>query len=214
VVTIAGLTRVLKKRLGRAGFEKNTYNILNQLGRSSDSMETFLKDLLDGLAAESTQPNLSPTRLHEAVEEAINRHRGSIDKKGVSIHVAISESLPAVLADERRLLQVLDNLLVNAIRYMGPASNPAIHINAYEEGIFVVIRVSDNGRGIAKEFQKRIFDRFFRVPGSGVSGGTGLGLSIVKKIVESHGGRIWVESGEGRGSTFSFTLPKCQPAEE
>jgi signal transduction histidine kinase len=73
-----------------------------------------------------------------------------------------------------------------------------------------MIRISDNGIGIPAEYLGRIFDRFFRVPRSSSQAGTGLGLSIAKKIVESHGGRIWVESEQGRGTTFSFTLPKTK----
>jgi len=118
-----------------------------------------------------------------------------------------------VYADERRVRQVIDNILGNAIRHMGERLEPSIRIQVSENDGFVLTRISDNGIGIPEEYRHRIFDRFFRVPKPQPSGGTGLGLAIARKIIEKHGGRIWVESEEGQGATFLFTLPKCNPLE-
>jgi signal transduction histidine kinase len=104
---------------------------------------------------------------------------------------------------------VLDNLLGNAIRHMGERSDAEIRIQVENEEDCICTSVSDNGIGIPLEYQSRIFDRFFRVPDdSGAKTGTGLGLSIVKKIVEGHKGRVWVESEPGKGAKFLFALPK------
>ena len=91
---------------------------------------------------------------------------------------------------------------------MGEKSDPIIRIHIVEQsGGLVLTRISDNGIGIPEQYRERIFDRFFRVPHEDASRGTGLGLAIAKQIIQSHGGSIWVESEEGHGATFSFTLP-------
>ena len=118
-----------------------------------------------------------------------------------------------VLADENAMLQVLGNLLENAVKYSGGrAEPPRILLSATEDiespGL-VTFRVRDFGPGIASEHLPRIFERFYRVEKarSRATGGTGLGLSIARYLVEQHGGRIWAESSLGQGSTFVFTLP-------
>jgi len=110
-------------------------------------------------------------------------------------------------------MQVLDNLVVNAIRHMGNRADPTIRIRCTNDKGYVITSISDNGVGIPEEFHIRIFDRFFRGPPSTTKAGTGLGLYIAKKIVESHKGRIWVESREGMGATFFFTLPIFSPSD-
>ncbi len=98
--------------------------------------------------------------------------------------------------------------MINSVRHMGEKDHPMIRIQVLNDQDFVVTRVTDNGVGIPAQYLDKIFDRFFRVSRSGIQGGTGLGLSIAKKIVESHGGRIWVESEEGKGASFIFKLPR------
>jgi signal transduction histidine kinase len=112
-----------------------------------------------------------------------------------------------VRADRNRIIQILSNLLSNAYRYT-PAGG-AITLSVHAADSSIQVDVADTGIGIAEEDQERIFERFFRVdhPTVNQQPGTGLGLPIVKSLVEMHGGRIWVQSGVGQGSTFSFTLP-------
>jgi len=210
VLTIAGLARVLTNRIRKIDHGNDIQPILKQLAISSETMERFLRDLLDGLALEQSQPILEPLPLEDVIREVSDRHGQLISEKGITLQTQIPKDAILVLADRPRICQVLDNLLINAIRYMGDRSEPLIKIQVAEEQGFYVTSVSDNGKGIPQEYHESIFERFFRVAGPDKPEGTGLGLFIVRKIVQSHGGAIWVESEEGRGATFRFTLPKAE----
>ena len=114
--------------------------------------------------------------------------------------------MPSVYGDRLRLLEVYQNLIDNAVKFMGDQTSPRIEIGAQQHDGEVVCFVRDNGIGIASEYHEKVFGLFERL--DTVIDGTGIGLALVKRIVEVHGGRIWVESeGEGRGTTFWFTLP-------
>jgi light-regulated signal transduction histidine kinase (bacteriophytochrome) len=115
------------------------------------------------------------------------------------------DPLPVVMADEAQLIQLLQNLIGNSIKYRGQA-DPIIHISAVRDKDMWRISVKDNGIGIAPEYHEKIFEMFQRLNAGERKDGTGIGLAIAKKIVEKHGGRIWVESEEGEGATFIFTL--------
>jgi signal transduction histidine kinase len=207
IIAIAGLTRLLKKTLGGLAAISVTEKLLKQLEASSATAETFLKDLLDGLAAEAAVDERAPLHVETLIHEVTDQHKETLKERHIALEIEIPDSIPMVVGDLRRLKQVLENLIGNAIRYMGSTSEPRIRIQAGYGHDMVIISVSDNGIGVSAEFQQKIFERFFRAPSSGVSGGTGLGLPIVKKIVKHHGGAVWVESEEGMGSTFSFSLP-------
>jgi signal transduction histidine kinase len=115
-------------------------------------------------------------------------------------------NLPPVHADTRWMTQVIDNLVINAIKYSGKGS--VVKISGTDKGEAVVICVEDNGPGIPPDEQKLVFDKFYRGKASvGQVPGTGLGLAISKSVVEKHGGKIWVESKQGRGCRFCFALP-------
>jgi len=123
--------------------------------------------------------------------------------------VAISTDLPTVVGDRSRLLEVLQNLIDNAIKYMGPQSQPRIEIGVRCDGDEPVFYVADNGIGIEPAYHERIFGLFDQLDQK--VEGSGIGLSLVKRIVEVHGGRVWVESeGAGRGSAFCFTIHGLQ----
>ena len=123
-------------------------------------------------------------------------------------HIALNlePNLPLVYGDQQRLIEVLQNLIDNSIKFMGDQNNPQIEIgqNGEEQGKPVFF-VKDNGIGIAPEYHERVFGLFNRL--NPEVDGTGIGLALVKRIVEVHGGRIWVQSEAGQGSTFYFTLP-------
>ena len=128
----------------------------------------------------------------------------SLKNRGVSL--TIDENLPVVSGDHERLLQVMTNLLENAVKFMGDQEEPRVEIGARTEDAGPVFFVRDNGMGIRKEDQPKIFGLFERL-NPGIPG-TGIGLATVKRIIEAHGGKIWVESeGAGMGATFWFTLP-------
>jgi signal transduction histidine kinase len=117
------------------------------------------------------------------------------------------DPLPKVMADPLQLSQVLQNLISNAIKFHGD-EKPHIYISAEQKGKEWVFSVSDNGIGIPAEHSERIFEIFQRLHNKKEYPGTGIGLATCKKIVERHGGRIWVKSEPGKGSTFYFTIPE------
>jgi signal transduction histidine kinase len=142
-------------------------------------------------------------RVSDLVQDALGLVRGRLDQAGVV--VAVAEDLPVVRGDRGRLLLVLQNLLDNAVKFMGERRDPRIEIGCRREDARTVLYVRDNGIGIAPRHHDRVFGLFEKLDPA--SGGTGLGLALVRRIVETHQGRIWVESqGEGHGATFCFTL--------
>ncbi|HEX9136161.1 MAG TPA: ATP-binding protein [Nitrospirota bacterium] len=128
-------------------------------------------------------------------------------KHGITLDVTIDERLGEYVGDERKIKQILLNLLSNAVKFTPEGGRIGIHARQVDG--FVEISVTDSGIGIAPEDQARIFEEFRQVGGDYAhkKEGTGLGLTLAKKFVELHGGRIWVESEVGKGSTFIFTLP-------
>jgi two-component system, OmpR family, phosphate regulon sensor histidine kinase PhoR len=140
--------------------------------------------------------------------ESTERLRLFADRQGVTLRVAVAEPLPAVRGDAARLGQVMVNLLHNAVKFSPDGGDVSVSVAPATSE--VVVAIADHGVGIPRAAQARIFERFYKVDRArvrGETGGTGLGLAIARHIVEQHGGRIWVESAEGVGSTFSFSLP-------
>ena len=136
---------------------------------------------------------------------AAERLKSQADRAGLQMKLDIASGLPSVSADEARIEQVLVNLIHNAIKFTPPGGR--VNISARAEGDKLIVSVSDTGVGIPEDDLPRVFERFYKADRARAGGGTGLGLAIAKHVVEAHGGRIWVESVEGRGATFSFTLP-------
>jgi signal transduction histidine kinase len=134
---------------------------------------------------------------------AIDRMRTLAEAKRQILEVEIPSNLPTVAIDVQRIGQVVSNLVSNAIKFT--PQEGAIRVSARQRGHQIVLSVADTGPGIPQEHLSKIFDRFWRTPGT-MQKGSGLGLSIAKGIVEAHGGTIWAESA-GKGSSFFFTLP-------
>ncbi|UCD88110.1 MAG: GHKL domain-containing protein, partial [Desulfobacterales bacterium] len=133
-----------------------------------------------------------------------------LNEKGIELHVA--NNLPTICCDRDRVCQVFENLIVNAIKFIGDKKTPKIEIGYKERAKraeFHQFYVKDTGIGIAPEYHRKIFERFQRLKEIEDEEGTGLGLAIVERIVNNHGGRVWVESKKGKGATFYFTLPKA-----
>jgi signal transduction histidine kinase/DNA-binding response OmpR family regulator len=164
-------------------------------------------DLLDlGKIEAGLDRQREPVSLGHAVYYTVDALQNRIDAKDQHLEVITGDDLPTVLGNPVRLRQVFINLVDNAIKYTPEGGE--IEVSIHEEGEHAVVRISDDGIGIPLDDQPHIFDKFYRA--SGVSSeyeGTGLGLSIVKSIVEMHGGRIWVESRPGEGTTFTVMLP-------
>ena len=177
-----------------------------RLARLTDDLLELSKMDADRLALEVDR--LSASQLVQSCVETTQR---VANEKHLRFSINLPQSLPDVAADRRRIAEVLQNLLDNAIQYT-PAGGEIV-VSASAGGQEVTFTVSDTGIGIPQVDQPRIFERFYRVDvaRSREVGGTGLGLSIAKHLVEAHGGRIWVESEVGRGSQFHFTVPVFQP---
>jgi two-component system phosphate regulon sensor histidine kinase PhoR len=148
-----------------------------------------------------------PVKLAELIEGCAETAHLKAERKRLTIEIEVPSAMPAVLGDASLLREVLQNLLDNAVQYT--ANGGQIRVRASVSGREAVVAVSDTGIGIPLAEQERIFERFYRVDAarSREEGGTGLGLSIAKHIVETHGGRLQVESEVGRGSSFSFSIP-------
>jgi len=151
--------------------------------------------------------SVQPLDLAELIRATLERVRSTAREKDVSVSVDLVEPLPLVAGDDQRLAQVLINLLSNAFKHT-PAGG-LITVAAQQVGQMIQVAVKDTGEGIPASELPSIFERFYRADRarSRDTGGSGLGLSIARSLVEAHGGRMWVESTEGQGSTFYFTLP-------
>ena len=146
--------------------------------------------------------------LGQVATDSVERLRLFADRQGVTLKIDLPPSVPAVEGDEQRIGQVFVNLLHNAVKFSPDGGEVLVAVRAV--GPEVVVAIEDHGVGIPRAAQARIFERFYKVDRArlrGAVGGTGLGLAIARHIIEQHGGRIWVESVEGTGSTFSFSLP-------
>jgi two-component system phosphate regulon sensor histidine kinase PhoR len=172
-----------------------------------DALSQMAAELLELTRIESGQVPLELTAVTPEIliVSAADRMRAQMERSGLTLQVEVPSALPDVRADVYRLEQVLVNLIHNSVKFTSPGGT--VTLSAAGEKGFVRFAVRDTGVGIAAEDLLRIFERFFRVDRSRSGGGTGLGLSIARHIVEAHGGRIWAESEEGRGSTFYFTIP-------
>ncbi len=184
------------------GIDKN----LGVIHRTSDKMARLLDELSDLLRVGHKMNTMQKAPLREVVKEALELVAGRVAKRGVEIVVAEE---PVVLNGDRpRLVEVFQNLVDNAVKFMGDQKTPRVEIGADHVGDDTVFFVRDNGIGIDSRQQAKIFDLFVKLDPD--ADGTGLGLALVKRIVEVHGGRIWVESdGSGKGATFRFTLAKA-----
>lgn len=183
-------------------------SLIENARRNADRLHRLVADLIDVARLQNLQLklNLEPLDLREVVQHAVESLGPLLEEKGQRLETSTPQSPVVVLIDERRLEQALHNLVMNAHQYTAPGGR--ITITLSEEADRVVISVADTGPGIRSEERDRLFERFYRSAQARTGSGLGLGLAIAKGVVELHGGRIWVESELGRGSIFSFSLPK------
>ena len=207
IASIHGFSRTLKRLLGPAAPEKHVH-YLDVMSSECERLARLLDDLLDVAKIELGYYELrpAPTKmlpLVRKVAEALNIH-----KPGITMAVEFEDPELVLHVDADKVEQVLMNLGGNGVKY-SPAGG-RLRFGARRENGHVVFSIEDQGPGIPKEHQAKLFQKFYRVENStGGAGpkGTGLGLTIAKKIVEAHGGRIWVESETGRGTSSKFSLP-------
>jgi signal transduction histidine kinase len=166
-------------------------------------MQTLLNDLLELSRVGHLMRPPEELAFGEIVQEALSLVDLRLDEK--KIKVTVQDNLPIVYVDRTRLVEVMQNLLDNAAKFMGDQPEPQIEIGADIENDRPVFHVKDNGVGIDSTHHERVFGLFNKLDAQ--SEGTGIGLALVKRTIEVHGGSIWIDSSAGRGATFYFTLP-------
>ena len=183
---------------------------LGRIIHNAERMSALVQDLLDLSRLESGEVNLNlaPVDVGRVVQEVVETYREQARAKGVSLVAAEGSGAAEATADESRLQQVLSNLVENAVKFT--PSGGEVRVEVERRGRWQEVRVLDRGFGVAKEDMPHVFERFYKADRAQDQGGTGLGLAIAKHIVQSHGGRIWVESRDGGGSVFGFTAPAAQ----
>jgi NtrC-family two-component system sensor histidine kinase KinB len=179
--------------------------VLEASRQDLERLDKLMRDLLDLSKIEvgEDQPHLAPVHARELIAKVAEELRPRIETKGVELHVDVPVDLPRVMVDRSQIERVINNLIINALRY---TRHGEIRISAERSDGHVAVSVCDTGAGIPAEFLPHIFDKFVQVPGA-QTGGAGLGLAISKSLVEAHGGQMSVRSAVGRGTTFTFTLP-------
>jgi signal transduction histidine kinase len=203
LITIKGFLGFLEQDAASGNIIRLKSDV-KRIADATDKMQLLLNELLElSRVGRLTNPS-QLIQFEELAREVVEFVHGRIQEK--NIQVLIRDGLPAVYGDHQRLFEVLQNLVDNAAKFMGSQPDPQIEIGhgGMEDGK-PILYVKDNGLGIDLVHQDRVFGLFNKLDAN--SEGTGIGLALVKRIIEVHGGRIWVESEAGHGSTFYFTLP-------
>ena len=205
IIAIQGFSaRLLKSCQGQLGERGERY--VEQIKTTTHRMEALVSDLLELSKIGRMVPTFEDISSLEIVRNVASDLEDRLQEKGIGLILA--DDLPRIWCDRERIYQVFENLLVNAIKFMGNNDSPIIEVGYQGKGAFDQFYVRDNGIGIDPKHHRRIFEMFHRLKQIDDEGGTGLGLAIVERIVKNHGGKVWVESEKGQGATFHFTLPK------
>lgn len=201
--------------LGAAGpIEEGQLSFLSVVKNNANRLMDLINDILEigRIDSNKIELNFEKVNIAHILQDVMQTMRAEIERKSLTVRMEIRGEVPLIIADQRRITQVVMNLVSNAVKYT--YSNGYIYVQAYlNPAGMLEIDVEDNGVGISEEDQKNLFRRFYRTdnPLRDEAGGTGLGLSIAKSFVELHGGEMWVRSEQGQGSSFSFILPVTQP---
>ncbi len=205
---IIGFSEVLAERLfGEMNDKQAEY--VRDINESGQHLLSLINDILDLSKIEAGRLELDPSDfdLATAVDNTLSLVRERAHRRGIALHCTVDPKLTTIRADERKVKQVLLNLLSNALKFTPEGGAIEVRATAYDDR--TEIAVSDTGVGIAPEDQEAVFEEFRQVGAKAKKiEGTGLGLAISRKFIELHGGRIWVTSQVGAGSTFTFTLPR------
>ncbi len=205
--TIATCLQLARNRLSGTILDAEVEQFLDTAVSGAQRMHALVDALLEySRAGEVTESTIEPVPVEGVVADAVAGLRGAIAETNAAVSYG---ALPVVEANRLHLMQVFQNLIGNALKYRSDAP-PRVAVSAAEEGRHWVFTVEDNGIGIPPEYHTQIFGIFKRLHGTEYPG-TGIGLATCKKIIDRHGGTIWVESEPGQGSRFSFTLPRTAP---
>jgi PAS domain S-box-containing protein len=195
-------------RVGELNAEQQ--ELTSSISEDANRLLNITSELLNMSQVETgnIQLKLQPSRPEEIIEQALQAVQFQAKQKNIQLSVNASADLPGVQADREKTSWVLINFLTNAIKYSPERS--VIDISAYPKDQQVMFTVTDHGKGIEEKYLPRIFDRYFKVPGTYERNGTGLGLAISKEFIEAQGGTIWVQSNIGEGSLFGFNLSQAK----
>jgi two-component system NtrC family sensor kinase len=185
----------------------NQQEFLRRLQGSIHHITTLINDLLDlGRLEAGFDTRRELVHIENILKYSLDMFETQVKKKNIKLNVDVAENLKPVRANPIRIRQMLDNLIGNAIKYT--SAEGSVHVSMSMQANQIILKVEDTGQGIPPEEQGRVFEKFYRATNTveGVEG-TGLGLAIVKSIVDSHQGRVWVESTVGKGSSFIVLLP-------
>ncbi len=203
VITIKGFVGLMTGDLEEGNLEGLGAD-LARISEAASRMQRLLDDLIELSRIGRVNGPSEEVCMSALARDAVDRLASRIYKTGALVHV--DDSMPAVWGDRRRLLEVMENLLRNALTFMGEQASPEVRVGAKREGGETVYYVKDNGVGIAAQYHERVFDLFEKLD-SGPEG-TGVGLTITRRVIEHHGGRVWIESpGPNSGTTVCFTIP-------
>jgi len=200
---VSSYTQLVLRRYGER-LDGDAKEFMNYVVEGAGRMKQLIEDLLAYSRVGTRGKELAPVDLEAALRKSLTNLRNSIEESSAAV---TWDPLPTVLADDMQLAQLFQNLIGNALKFRA-ASVPRIHVSAAEKDSEWEIALADNGIGIEPQYYERIFMVFQRLHNKTEYPGTGIGLAICKKVVERHGGRLWVESRLGEGSTFRFTFPK------
>jgi len=192
---------------GALGDPRVNRDFLLKIGIEADKLMNMTKELTELSMMENRETALDkhPLKIGSLVEQVVQRLQAQASKKGLTLCVDIETAAPDLVIDQYRIEQVLLNLAYNAIKFTN--TDGVITISVKTRGNEILVSVSDTGIGIPHDDLTRVFERFYKVNKARDDEGVGLGLAISRHIINSHGGKIWVESEEGKGSAFFFTLP-------
>ena len=208
LVTIQGFVGLLRQDIADLQMER-VVGDLDKISNAADTMKLLLDDLLELSRVGQVIGELSDCRLSDIAHQAVESLTGKIEECGIELEI---DDMPSAQVDTTRMREVYQNLIENAIKYMGEQQAPRIRVGAEVKDDMLHCFVSDNGIGIEDKFQEQIFGLFQRL--SNDNDGTGIGLALVKRIIEVHGGEVWVESeGLGKGTSLWFTL-SCFAAQD
>jgi len=199
---VASYTQLLGRRY-KGKLDSDADEFIAYAVDGATRMQVLINDLLAYSRVGTRGKNLEPTACEAILERTLDNLQKAIEESDAKV---THDPLPTVIADDMQLGQLFQNLITNAIKFQGDAV-PQIHISAEQNEDKWIFSVQDNGIGIDPEYNERIFVIFKRLYGKEEYPGTGIGLAICKKIVERHGGNIWVESEPAKGATFYFTIP-------
>ena len=205
--SIVSFSQLLQRHLGE-NLDADGREFLGFIVNGGRRMSDLIQDLLSYTKISNRQSPHLPLDLDRVAAAACDNLRALIDERGARLDIA---PLPRVIGERILLIELFQNLINNAIKFTPADRSPQIRIWARRDGDHWCLAVGDHGIGISPEYHQRIFEIFQRLHTGSAYPGTGIGLALCQRIVEQHGGSIWVESEEGVGATFLFTLPAAEP---